>query len=72
MWAATICEMIEPRFWRDNLRYVIIIIVIFSAIITPDGSGVTMWFIAGPMLLLYVLGVLFIERKIKRIYPKLT
>jgi sec-independent protein translocase protein TatC len=72
MWAATICGMIEPGFWRDNLRYVIIIIVIFSAIITPDGSGVTMWFIAGPMLLLYVLGVLYIERKIKRIYPKLT
>ncbi len=72
MWATTVSEMVEPRFWRNNLRYVIIIIAIFSAIITPDGSGVTMWFIAGPMLLLYVLGILLIERKIKRISPKLA
>ena len=72
MWASTVSEMVEPRFWRDNLRYFIIIIAIFSAIITPDGSGVTMWFIAGPMLLLYVLGIILIERKIKRIPPKLT
>src|SRR5918996_397176 len=62
MWATTVSEMVEPRFWRNNLRYFIIIIAIFSAIITPDGSGVTMWFIAGPMLLLYVLGILLIER----------
>lgn len=72
MWASTVSEMVEPRFWRNNLRYVIIIIAIFSAIITPDGSGVTMWFIAGPMLLLYVLGILLIERKTKRISPKLA
>ena len=38
----------------------------FGAIITPDGSGITMWFVAGPMLLLYLLGMLFIEWKIKR------
>ena len=72
MWASTVSEMVEPRFWRNNLRYFIIIIAIFSAIITPDGSGVTMWFIAGPMLLLYVLGILLIERKIKRVSPKLA
>jgi sec-independent protein translocase protein TatC len=72
MWASTVSEMVKPRFWRNNLRYFIIIIAIFSAIITPDGSGVTMWFIAGPMLLLYVLGILLIERKIKRISPKLA
>jgi sec-independent protein translocase protein TatC len=72
MWASTVSEIVEPGFWRNNLRYVIIIIAIFSAIITPDGSGVTMWFIAGPMLLLYVLGILLIERKTKRISPKLA
>ena len=72
MWATTVSEIVEPRFWRNNLRYFIIIIAIFSAIITPDGSGVTMWFIAGPMLLLYVLGILLIERKIKRVSPKLA
>jgi sec-independent protein translocase protein TatC len=41
-------------------------VAIFGAIITPDGSGVTMWFMAGPMILLYVLGILFIEKKVKK------
>jgi sec-independent protein translocase protein TatC len=40
-----------------------LIIIIFGAVITPDGSGITMWFISGPMLLLYLLGVLFIKFK---------
>lgn len=66
MWVITLLKIVEPKFWRNNLRYVIIVIVIFGAIITPDGSGITMWFVAGPMLLLYVLGMLFIEWKIKR------
>jgi sec-independent protein translocase protein TatC len=66
MWAITLFNIVEPKFWRNNLRYMIIIIVIFGAIITPDGSGITMWFVAGPMLLLYLLGMLFIESKLKR------
>ena len=39
------------------------IIVIFGAIITPDGTGVTMMLVAGPMIGLYFAGMLFIERK---------
>jgi len=66
MWAITLVNIVEPKFWRNNLRYIIIILVIFSALVTPDGSGITMWFVAGPMLLLYLLGMLFIEWKIKR------
>ena len=66
MWAITLFKIVEPTFWRSNLRYMIIIFVVFGAVITPDGSGITMWFVAGPMLLLYVLGMLFIEWKIKR------
>ena len=66
MWAITLFNIVEPKFWRNNLRYIIIILVMFGAIITPDGSGITMWFVAGPMLLLYLLGMLFIEWKIKR------
>jgi len=34
---------------------------IFGAFIAPDGSGVTMWFVVGPMLLLYVIGMLILE-----------
>ena len=63
MYAISMSEMVDNDFWRKNARYAIIIIVIFGAIITPDGTGVTMMLIAGPMTGLYFVGMLFIERK---------
>lgn len=66
MWATSVSGIVEPNFWRSNIRYAILIIAIFGAVITPDGSGITMWFIAGPMIVLYVIGMLFIETKIKK------
>ncbi len=63
MYAATASGLTDAKFWRKNIRYAIVIIVIFGAIITPDGSGVTMWFIAGPMIGLYLAGMIFVERK---------
>jgi sec-independent protein translocase protein TatC len=66
MWGTTVSGIVDPSFWRNNLRYFIIIAAVFGAIVTPDSSGVTMWFMAGPMILLYILGIFFIEKKIKR------
>jgi sec-independent protein translocase protein TatC len=63
MYAISASGMVESDFWRNNIRYAIVIIVIFGAVITPDGSGITMWFIAVPMILLYVAGMISIERK---------
>ena len=63
MYATTVSGLTDAKFWRKNIRYAIIIIVIFGAIITPDGSGITMWFIAGPMIALYFAGMGIIERK---------
>jgi sec-independent protein translocase protein TatC len=63
MYGISLTGAVSPRFWRDNFRYAVIILVIFGAIITPDGSGVTMWFVAGPMLVLYVAGMLVVERR---------
>ena len=63
MYAISGSGMVAADFWRKNIRYAIVIIVIFGAVITPDGSGVTMWFIAGPMMALYFVGMIFIERK---------
>lgn len=63
MYAISASGMVDADFWRKNIRYAIVIIVIFGAIITPDGSGVTMWFIAGPMIALYTVGIIIIERK---------
>lgn len=63
MYAISASGMVDSDFWRKNIRYAIVAIVIFGAVITPDGSGVTMWFIAIPMIVLYVAGMIVIERK---------
>ena len=67
MYATTASGMTDAKFWRKNIRYAVVIIVIFGAIITPDGSGVTMWFIAGPMIALYLGGMAVIERKERKL-----
>ncbi len=63
MYAVSASGMVGADFWRKNIRYAIVIIVIFGAIITPDGTGVTMMFVAGPMIGLYAAGMIIIERK---------
>lgn len=51
-------RLINPLFWRRNWRIIILCIAIFSAIITPDGSGITMILLTLPLGLLYVCGLL--------------
>jgi sec-independent protein translocase protein TatC len=66
MYAFSQAGITDAKFWRKNIRYAIVVIVIFGAVITPDGSGVTMWFIAGPMIGLYLAGMALVERKEKQ------
>jgi sec-independent protein translocase protein TatC len=66
MYGISLTDILPPRFWRANFRYAALIMVIFGALITPDGSGVTMWLIAVPMLLLYLAGMLVVERRAAR------
>lgn len=66
MYVISITEIMSPKFWRSNLRYAIIAVTIFGAAITPDGSGVTMWFVAGPMIALYIAGMFIVERRARR------
>lgn len=65
MYAIALTDIIDTRFWRKNFRYAALVLVIFGAIITPDGSGITMWFVSGPMIALYLLGMVAIERRDK-------
>lgn len=65
MYAASYSGIVDVKFWRKNIRYALVAIIVFGAIITPDGSGITMWFVAGPMIALYLAGMLIIERKTK-------
>jgi len=66
MYALSLGGLTDSKFWQKNFRYAIIIITIFGAVITPDGSGVTMWFVALPMIALYVIGIFAIKRKERR------
>jgi sec-independent protein translocase protein TatC len=63
MYGISLTEAVSPKFWRSNFRYAAIILVVFGAIITPDGSGVTMWFVAGPMIVLYLAGMVVVEKR---------
>ncbi len=49
-------DIIKKDFWRNHWRYAASIFLIFSAIITPDGSGVTMLMLSLPLSGLYFLG----------------
>ena len=52
----------ELRIRLIHIINCIVIITIFGAVITPDGSGVTMWFVALPMIALYAVGIIAIRR----------
>jgi sec-independent protein translocase protein TatC len=66
MYGISLTDIISPKFWRKNFRYAALIMVIFGALITPDGSGLTLWLIAVPMMVLYLAGMLVVERRAAR------
>lgn len=66
MYILSLTGLLDNRFWIKNFKYALILIVIFGAFITPDGSGLTMWFISIPMLFLYFLGILLIKLKVRK------
>ena len=66
MYAVSLSGLTDAKFWRRNLRYAIIVIIVFGAVITPDGSGVTMWFVSLPMIALYGAGMAIVERQEKQ------
>jgi sec-independent protein translocase protein TatC len=50
--------LVKPYFWRKYFRHAILLALILSAIITPDGTGITMMLLAVPIVGLYALGYL--------------
>src|SRR5574338_24234 len=54
-------------FQLPLIIYAITAMIILGAAITPDGSGVTMWFVAGPMIGLYLIGMILSERRAKQV-----
>jgi len=49
-------KIVSPDTWKKNWRYAVLASLVLTAIITPDGTGLTMMLLTLPMLLLYFLG----------------
>jgi sec-independent protein translocase protein TatC len=49
--------VISARFLVRNFKYAVLIMVVASAVITPDGGGVSLVAMTGPMILLYGLSI---------------
>ncbi|MEW5760693.1 MAG: twin-arginine translocase subunit TatC [Candidatus Thermoplasmatota archaeon] len=52
----------SPDFWLRKWKVAFFVSLLFAAIITPDGTGITMLMIAFPMLGLYFIGYGFAKR----------
>ena len=67
MYVTSASGLTDEKFWRKNIRYSVVIMVVAGAWITPDGSGITMWFVAGPMIALYLIGMILVEHQHRQI-----
>lgn len=54
--------IIEANFWRKNWRFAGLFFLISSAIITPDGTGITMMMLFLPEAALYFTGYVFANK----------
>ena len=50
--------LISARFLVRNFKYAVLIMVVVSAVVTPDGGGVSLVAMTGPMILLYGLSII--------------
>jgi len=50
--------VVTPRFLLKNFRIALLVIAVLAALLTPTGDMLTMSVFAGPMILLYLLGIL--------------
>jgi len=49
--------MITPGFMIRNFKFAVLLIVIAAAVLSPDGGGVGMLAMGGPVILLYILSI---------------
>lgn len=58
--------VISAQWWRAHARYALIGFLVVSAIITPDGTGVSMLLLSAPVSVLYGLG-LVVSARVERV-----
>jgi len=49
--------VVTPRFMIRHFKYAVLIIVVASAALSPDGGGVGMLAMGGPVIVLYILSI---------------
>ena len=49
--------MLTARFMIKNFKYAVLLIIIISAVITPDGGGVSLVAMSGPLVVLYIFSI---------------
>ena len=54
--------LVKSAIWKENWRYALLVFLIFTAIITPDGTGVSMMILFLPLMLLYFAGCVLTSR----------
>lgn len=59
---ATAVGLVSASFWSRWARHAIIGFLILTAVITPDGTGVTMLVLALPLIALYAIGTVLAKR----------
>lgn len=62
--------VVTPRFLMRHFRWAVLIIIVVSAVITPTPDAVNMTIVAGPTVLLYLVGVgasALVQRRRRRI-----
>lgn len=59
--------IIRAEFWKNKWRFAFLFFLIGSAIITPDGTGVTMAMLFVPLMTLYMIGYVFAHKLDKEV-----
>ena len=49
--------LVTPRFLIRNIKYAVMIIMVAAAVLSPDGGGVGMVVMGGPVVGLYILSI---------------
>ncbi|MDO8571500.1 MAG: twin-arginine translocase subunit TatC [bacterium] len=57
--------VVSPDYWRSKWHYAFVFLLIFSAVITPDQTGVTMLLLFIPLVALYIFGALLANRAVR-------
>ncbi|MGE0443984.1 MAG: twin-arginine translocase subunit TatC [Vicinamibacterales bacterium] len=47
----------SPRFMIRNIKYAVLVIILAAAVLSPDGSGVGLVAMGGPVLILYIFSI---------------